>query len=125
MPPEKNINQLKLIAMKKMFVVAAFALTTVLASSCLPLKSLTSNQNVNQTQVILNQANFKVIGIARGEAKGSSDAKVLMQNAYAKMIENANLTGSQALVNINYERRDKNNRYTHVVASATIIEFTK
>ncbi|MCR4738195.1 MAG: hypothetical protein K5846_08575 [Bacteroidales bacterium] len=111
--------------MKKLFLIAFFGITAMLATSCLPLKSLSSNQNVNQTQVILSQANFKVVGIARGEAKGNTDTKILVQNAYSKMIENANLTGSQALVNINYERRDKHNRCTHVIVTATIIEFTK
>ncbi len=98
------------------------------------------NQFGAQTQVVLNQANFRivrnlevVIDINNSNLKRADVEK----SAYAELLRRANLTGSQALINVVIEevRRERTNiflslfagglrKYTqHVAARATIIEF--
>lgn len=111
--------------MKKIFLIAGICAMAVLGTSCLSQQSLTTNQNQNQTVVVLSQNNYRIVGTARGEAKGSTANKLVVNNAYADMVKNANLTGSQALINVNYERISTFTNKQHVVVTATIIEFTK
>lgn len=66
------------------------------------------NHNVSQTQVLLSQNNFRVLGTVSGETTtqhvlgiGGLSAKAARENAVAEMFKNANLTGSQTIVNIN------------------------
>jgi len=94
-----------------------------------------SNHNVAETQVVLDQANFKVVGQAQGTAKasyifgiGGLSKKSLKGNAVADMYKNANLTGSQAIINVNFKQRASviliagQVEYT---ATGTIIEFVE
>jgi hypothetical protein len=94
------------------------------------------NTNQNATQVSLSQANYKVIGKATGSSDvsyvlifGGARKKQLFGNAYARMVENANLSsGSKALINIVTEEHVGGVPpfyYTRTVTvSANVIEFT-
>lgn len=62
--------------MKKLLLVCGIVATSFLFSSCLSPQSLTQNLNSNQTTVVLSQANYKVVGTAKGEAKGSPAALI-------------------------------------------------
>lgn len=97
------------------------------------------NQFGTQTQVVLGQANFRVvrhlevvIDINNTNLKRADVEK----SAYAELLRRANLTGSQALINVVIEevRRESSNIFRvlfcgihkvtqHVAARATIIEF--
>ncbi len=97
------------------------------------------NQFGTQTQVVLGQANFRVvrhlevvIDINNTNLKRADVEK----SAYAELLRRANLTGSQALINVVIEevRRESSNVFRvlfsgipkvtqHVAARATIIEF--
>ena len=91
------------------------------------------NFNVTQTQVVLDKANFNVIGTVDGVATatyllgiGGLSEKSLKGNAIADMYERANLKGSQAIINVNFKRCVE---YVLIVqeieytASGVIIEF--
>lgn len=59
------------------------------------------------TEVQLNQANYRIVGTAQGYSRqvyvfgiGGLSQKSLKENAIMDMYENANLEGSQAIVNI-------------------------
>ena len=125
--------------MKKVFY---FMLVVVLASSC--ATGYYAPHNINQfgtqTQVILSEANFRivrhlevVIDINNSNLKRADVEK----SAYAELVRRANLTGSQALINVVIEevRRDKLHVFLtlfsgvrvskitqHVAARGTIIE---
>lgn len=126
--------------MKKVFY---FMLVVVLASSC--ATGYYAPHNINQfgtqTQVVLSEANFRivrhlevVIDINNSNLKRADVEK----SAYAELVRRANLTGSQALINVVIEevRRDKlyvfltlfsgvraSKITQHVAARGTIIEF--
>ena len=111
-------------------LVAAMGL---LMSSCGIHQDATSNYNQLQTQVVLNQANFEVVGTAKGECTqvyifgiGGMSSKSLAKNSYAEMVKAANLTGSQAIINVTTEESNlfalvylKRSITTH----GTVIEF--
>lgn len=117
--------------MKKILVIIAIAATMLCASSC-GVSAAFSN-NVNETKVVLSENNFKVVGQAYGEATatyifgiGGLSEKALYSNAIDEMTRNANLTGSQTLVNITTSVAVKHILvYSQVTctATATVIEF--
>ena len=83
-------------------------------TSCAVSEHLTSNRNVMQTNVELSKNNFQVIGTAQGSATvirvfgiGGLSLKAIRANAYAEMVKNANLSGSQALINVNTEVKQR------------------
>ena len=93
-----------------------------------------SNYNVSETQVVLDEANFVVVGQAKGRAQttqilgiGGLSPKALKGNAIADMYENSNLSGSQTIINVILKQRISgltpiffNIEYC---ATGTIIEF--
>lgn len=93
----------------------------------------TVNYNVTQTQVVLDKANFKVVGTVEGVAKttsflGISDLsdESLKGNAVADMYKRANLKGAQTIVNVNFKRSYTVEFLLEMVeytASGLIIEF--
>jgi hypothetical protein len=105
-------------------------------NSCGVSNAFVFNTNQNSTQVSLSQANYKVIGKATGSSDvsyvfifGGARKKQLFGNAYARMVENANLSsGSKALINIVTEEHVGGVPpfyYTRTVTvSANVIEFT-
>ena len=92
-----------------------------------------SNRNQIQTSVQLSQANYKVVGTVTGQATqtyvfGIGGFKKLKSSAVSEMYKNANLTGSQAIINTNISY--KTNSYVvaatkTAIAQGTIIEFIK
>lgn len=93
-----------------------------------------SNYNISETQVVLDDANFKVVGSAEGSVTasyvfgiGGLSQKALKGNAIAEMYKNANLTGSQAIINVTFKERVSSYVlvYSQIeyTATGTIIEF--
>lgn len=125
--------------MKKIIVsiVAAMALVLGLSSCATVSNSQLYNSNNNATVVKLTSDNFKVIGTAEGQfvAKyylglfGGPSKSNGAANAVADMYKNANLKGSQTVINVTTSNTVKSvlGVYTVVTykASGTIIEFTK
>lgn len=121
--------------MKKILFVLVAAMT-ILFSSCGFHKEATSNYNQLQTQVVLNQANYEVVGTATGECSqvyifgiGGMSQKSMSESAISEMHKNANLHGSQAIINsnVNFKFSTVLGVYTKVTAIAygTVIEFKK
>lgn len=115
------------------FIIAAFVLTT----SCGANYALVLNQNQNITQLHLGSNNFNVVGKVSGSADvsyvlcfGGVYKKQLYNNAYAKMVDSANLSsGSKALANLVTEEHVGGFPpfyYTRTITvSANVIEFTR
>ena len=116
----------------KSIVVAICAV--LLVSSCGTSSNLTFNANLNQTNVVLSQDNFKVVDTVSTEVSstyvfgiGGISKKALKANAVAELTKKANLTGPQALVNVTV----KQSGYTIMgiytkcifVAEGTVVEF--
>ena len=87
-------------------IIVAAILGAVLMTSCGVNSYLTQNTNVNQTNVVLSQNNFRILGESTGRASatyifgiGGLSKKAVEGNATADMIKNANLKGSQAIIN--------------------------
>ncbi len=94
------------------------------------------NVNLTQTQVVLSQANFRVVKhvSATYVYKGSMrkfNANQLKESAYAALVREADLTGSQTIVNVTMEMLEREGGYffktyqQSVLVSGTVIEFTK
>lgn len=106
----------------------------MLISSCGASAGLTFNQNQLQTNVVLSQNNFTVIKHVCGEASGTyvfgiggyktAETKASAMN---QMILNAELTGSQAIVNASVSIHEQTvfGVYTKITAYATgtVVEF--
>ena len=121
--------------MKKFWGICAFVAAAFSLTGCSGVASAVSN-NLTQTQVVLSDNNFQVVGQAYGEATatyvlgiGGLSKKALTNNAINEMSKNANLTGSQTLVNItvNHSVAMWTPFYVKMTCSATanIVEFTK
>ena len=121
--------------MKKILFVLVAAMS-ILFSSCGIHNEATANYNELQTQVVLNQANYKVVGTATGECTqvyifgiGGMSKKSMSNSATSEMYKNANLRGAQAIINsnVNFKYTTVLGVYSKVTATATgtIIEFQK
>ena len=123
--------------MKKLFTICAFVAVALSFTGCVGLASTAaSNHNLTQTQVVLSESNFKVVGQAYGEATatyicgiGGYSKKALYDNAINEMAKNANLTGSQTLTNttVHYSVKMITPFFVKSTCSATanIVEYTK
>lgn len=119
--------------MKKLFLMCAASLT-LLCSSCGISRSATSNANLTQTEVQLSKKNFRVVKTVYGESTqnyflgiGGMSKKSMDESAISDMYKNANLTGSQAIINTNVSHKNKLILiYTQAkaIATGTVIEFT-
>ena len=103
----------------------------LLVSSCGVHQEATSNFNQLQTQVVLDQANYDVVGTATGECTQVYILGIggLSKKSMSEMYENANIKGSQAIINANvqYKASTVLGVYSKVtaIANGTIIEFKK
>ena len=96
-------------------------------------QNLTSNANLNQTNVVLSQKNFHVVKNVEATASatyvfgiGGLSKKALYNNAVAELTKKADLKGSQALVNVTVKNSGKVILFFGKVtyhAEATVIEF--
>ncbi|MGM9837419.1 MAG: DUF6567 family protein [Paludibacteraceae bacterium] len=123
----------------KKFIYVAIAVIAIGMASCSTGNYITSsyNLNQNQTQVVLSEANFKVVKSVSTSVvykqKLKFDAQQLKQSAYAALVKEAKLTGSQTIINVTMEqvRRESRNllgfrKYENaILVSGTVIEFTK
>ena len=118
--------------MKKIFAALAIVVATMGLTGC--GTAFTASNNLTQTQVVLSEKNFKVIGQAYGESTatyicgiGGLSQKALRNNAIDLMSRNANLKGAQTLTNITTHMSVKmiTPLYVKVTCSATanIVEF--
>ncbi len=121
--------------MKKLLLASVVAACVLGLSSCGISQNLTSNQNQNQTSVVLSQDNYRIIGTASGEVTGryifglgNIRKHALRANAIDEMTKNAKLSGSQAIVNTTVKQSVKmiTPIYVEVTVTATgnIVEFT-
>ena len=120
--------------MKKYLLLSALGLCLLLISGCGTSSGLIFNQNQLQTNVVLSQNNFTVVKTVTGEASATyifgiggyaqAEAKASAMN---QMLQNAELTGSQAIVNaqVSLHAQTILGIYTKVTAHATgtVIEF--
>lgn len=120
--------------MKKLLFRVAMAVAAVLLlAGCGVSQNLTTNANLNQTNVVLSQKNFHVVKTVQAEVTatyvfgiGGMSKKALYNNAVADLTKKANLTGSQALVNVTVKNSAKSVLfYTQMTyrAEGTVIEF--
>lgn len=121
--------------MKKLLVLV-LALGSLMLTGCAAHLLSVSNNNLNQTEIVLTQKNFKVVGQVEGEATatyilgiGGLSKKAIRANAIAKMYKAANLKGSQTIINTTVKQTVGGlvplwveATYT---ATGTIIEFTE
>ena len=120
--------------MKKLLSKVVMAAAAVLLlSSCGVNANLTTNHNLNQTNVVLAQKNFHVVKTVEAEVTaryffgfGGLSKQALHDNVVAELTTKAELTGSQALVNVTFHNSVKTIvYYTEFTyhAEATVIEF--
>ena len=123
--------------MKKFLTICAFVVVVLSFTGCIGFSSLTAtNHNLTQTQVVLSENNFQIVGQAYGEATATYicgfcavSKKALRNNAINEMTKNANLTGAQTLTNVTVSSS------IHMItplwmqvtysATANIVQFTK
>ena len=120
--------------MKKFLLICA-ACCALLFTSCGVSRQAASNQNLAQTEVVLAKKNYKIIGTVTGESKqnywfgiGGLSRKSMADAAIAEMYRNANLTGSQAIINTTVSYKNKMILIysgAKCQAQGTIIEFTE
>lgn len=125
-------------SMRRMFVVFIVSVVAMLFVGCSTGKYLDNSQNVNlnQTQVVLSQANFRVVKqvstlyVYKSSMK-KFNANQLKESAYAALVREAELTGAQAIINVTMEMVEREGGYffktfqQSVLVSGTVIEFTK
>ena len=104
-------------------------------ASCKPTAYLGSYGQNNQTQVVLSQSNFKVLGSFKGvvtekrKRMSIKDYEGLISRAKSNLLESAKasgiiLEGSRRLVNVCFDLTVNRKMITATV-SAEIVEFTK
>ena len=124
--------------MKKFLCITAVVLIMAVFPSCRSTRFGGSNEfygQVNQTQVVLSNANFRVLGSFVGTSTSKvnilsvKDKEGLVTAAKQDFLNNAKaagvtLTGSRAIVNSCVDFMNNDKRVT-VTFSGEIIEFTK
>lgn len=120
--------------MKKISMMLLVAVFMLGMASCSTGRYL--NNSVNgmgiQTQVVLSNANFKIVKTVQTTVVYKSSMKFseeqLKQSAYAALLKEANLQGSQALVNVTMEnivRAGLIKVDNAILVTGMVIEFTK
>lgn len=124
----------------KKTLIAIFALGMMVAfSSCSTGRYVNNTINTmgNQTQVVLTNANFKIVRTVQTSITYKSnlvkfDKDQLQQSAYAALMKEANLQGSQALVNVTMENLQRVSciglfpkEDNVIIVTGQVIEFTK
>ncbi|MDE6638589.1 MAG: hypothetical protein K2K25_13105 [Muribaculaceae bacterium] len=120
--------------MKKLLLTSVACLA-LLCTSCSISQQATNNTNLTQTEVVLAKKNYKIVGQVSGESNqnywfgiGGLSKKSLRESAMSDMYKNANLKGSQAIINVNVSYKNKFILiYTgaKAIATGTVIEFTE
>lgn len=120
--------------MKKVLLICA-AVMTLMLSSCGLTQNATSNLNQVQTSVVLDEANYKIVGTVTAECEqvyilgfGGLSQSSLKEAAVSEMYKKANLKGSQAIINPNVFYRTESYIFwakTRAIATGTVVEFVK
>lgn len=122
--------------MKKNHVVLMMVVSCVMAlAACKPTTYLGSYGQINQTQVVLSEGNFKVLGSFKGIATQKKlkvsvkNQEGLVSQAKSALLESAKaagveLTGSRTLINVCVDVVQNENKVTATM-SAEVIEFTR
>ena len=119
--------------MKKIHLLVAIIAAAILFTGCGVHSGLTSNVNLIQTNVVLQEANYHVVDNVSADASatyifgiGGLSRRALKETAVAELVEKANLRGSQALVNVSVKSSIQNvfiwTKMTYT-ATGTVIEF--
>lgn len=118
----------------KKALLAGLVCSMLMLTSCGVSRQATANTNVTQTEVVLAKSNYKVIGMVEGESSqnywfgmGGLSKKSLGESAMSEMYKNAQLRGSQAIINVNVSYKNKFiliHNQAKAIATGTIIEFT-
>lgn len=92
--------------MKRFKLLMAMLVSVVLFAGCSATSNLTQNVNLTQTNVVL----LRIVKNVSSEVSatyvfgiGGMSYKALRENAVANLTKEANLTGSQALINVTVE----------------------
>lgn len=121
--------------MKKIFLTAIIAITTL--TGCSSFRPSVYNITQSQTQVVLSEANFVTVGRVSGTVTaryifgmGGLMRKGLAGDAVNKMYDEADLKGSQIIVDKHIEFKTNNFipgvwGSIKATATGTIIEFKK
>ena len=120
--------------MKKVFfLIVGMAL---LFSSCSIHNGLTTNANLNTTEVVLSKKNFRVVESVQGQSEamfvfgiGGLNKNAMVAEARAQMLANANIVGtSRAVVNERVEIKHSLFPFVRlytVIVSGHVIEFVE
>lgn len=116
-----------------LFCVIGLILTFSL-SSCGSSREAASNYNLNQTSVVLEKNNFKVLGTVQGESKqtyvfgiGGLSARSLGQSAMSEMLKKGDTEGkARAIINVTVQYKTQSYFFwwkKKAIATGTVIEF--
>ncbi len=122
--------------MKKLILMSLITLGILSTTSCASHRESTRNQNQIQTSVVLNKKNYRIVKTVTGESSqiylfglfGGITTNSLNESAMSDMMKNANLEGSQAIINTNIQYKDQFMvifTRRKAIATGTIIEFTE
>lgn len=121
--------------MRKLLSVMVAVFAVIMCTGCAITANQTTNMNVVETSVVLQDANFHVVRHVSTEISqsyvfgiGGISKRALRDTAIAELTKEANLQGSQALINVAVKTSSENyliyNRVTFI-ATGTVIEFEK
>jgi uncharacterized protein YbjQ (UPF0145 family) len=119
--------------MKKLLSLVVVAIVAIMFTSCGVSSYMTSNVNVNQTNVVLQENNYNIVKHVYADVSqsyfcgiGGLGKRALKENAVAELTEKAQLSGSQALINVTIKEDIQNiliwSKRT-VRAHGTVVEF--
>lgn len=106
--------------MKKLLPLIVPMLLTACATQIEPFNT----QNIFQTNVVLTEANYVILRQVEGSSSRCFNSGIARNEAIAEMIENADLRGSQAIINITVSQTD-GTFCDRAKATGTVIEFFK
>lgn len=118
----------------KKFLIPIVAIALVSMTGCAHTSHLSSNGNSNITNVELTQQNFSVVKTVQKQANqtyiigiGGLSAKAIKANSYSDLLKEANLEGSQALINVQTEVKSRMITPLYVkktiTTTAQVVEF--
>lgn len=117
----------------KKFLIGCVACLALLTTSCGISRQPMQNMALSQTEVVLSQKNYKVVKVVSGESTqnywfgiGGMSKKSLEESAISDMYKNANLTGAQAIINVNVSHKNKLiliHNQAKALATGIVVEF--
>ncbi len=123
--------------MKKLSILFVATILAIAFTSCSSGRYVATSENINlnQTEVVLSQANFKVVKTVSTSILYKQslkfDAEQLKQAAYAALLREAKLEGAQTIINVSFEQIQRVSgvivpkQENAILVTGTVIEFTK